>query len=201
MTGPRFVLALLATLLATPLLQRNAWRRTIPPAGQDHRSVRRRRPGRRLRPLDRQHLQEALKQPFVIENRPGAGCVIGTGEVAKSPPDGYTLLMMSNTHTANETLAPTAIPTDARLRADRAGQLLRPRDRRASVGAGQGPEGVHRAGQSRSLAAELRLLGAGHALSHGRRAVQSHEPASTSCTCPIATAARRATASSADTCR
>ncbi len=53
-----------------------------------------------------QQLQESLKQSFVIENRPGAGAVIGTGEVAKSPPDGYTLLMMSNTHTTNETLLP-----------------------------------------------------------------------------------------------
>jgi tripartite-type tricarboxylate transporter receptor subunit TctC len=49
-------------------------------------------------------LQDALKQSFVIENRPGAGSIIGTGEVAKSAPDGYTLLMMSNTHTVNETL-------------------------------------------------------------------------------------------------
>ncbi len=53
-----------------------------------------------------QHLQETLKQSFVIENRPGAGAVIGTGEVAKSAPDGYTLLMISNTHTTNETLRP-----------------------------------------------------------------------------------------------
>jgi tripartite-type tricarboxylate transporter receptor subunit TctC len=51
-------------------------------------------------------LQESLKQPFVIENRPGAGAVIGTQEAAKSPPDGYTLLMMSNTQTANESLVP-----------------------------------------------------------------------------------------------
>ncbi len=51
-------------------------------------------------------LQESLKQPFVIENRPGAGAVIGTQEAAKSPPDGYTLLMMSNTQTANELLVP-----------------------------------------------------------------------------------------------
>jgi tripartite-type tricarboxylate transporter receptor subunit TctC len=51
-------------------------------------------------------LQGALGQPFVIENRPGAGAVIGTDFVAKSQPDGYTLLLMSNTHTANETLIP-----------------------------------------------------------------------------------------------
>jgi tripartite-type tricarboxylate transporter receptor subunit TctC len=53
-----------------------------------------------------QHLTEALKQPFVIENRPGAGSIVGTDAVAKSPPDGYTLLAMSNTHTTNESLTP-----------------------------------------------------------------------------------------------
>src|ERR1700761_7187128 len=53
-------------------------------------------------------LQERLGQPFVIENRTGAGGVIGTLEAAKSPPDGYTLLMMSNTQTANESLVPLA---------------------------------------------------------------------------------------------
>jgi tripartite-type tricarboxylate transporter receptor subunit TctC len=53
-----------------------------------------------------QSLQEALKQSFIIENRPGAGALIGTGEAAKAAPDGYTLLMMSNTHTVNETLIP-----------------------------------------------------------------------------------------------
>lgn len=51
-----------------------------------------------------QELSEALKQSFIIDNRPGAGAVIGTDIVAKAPPDGYTLLMMSNTHTTNETL-------------------------------------------------------------------------------------------------
>jgi tripartite-type tricarboxylate transporter receptor subunit TctC len=51
-------------------------------------------------------LQEKFGQPFVIENRTGAGGVIGTVEAAKSPPDGYTLLMMSNTQTANESLMP-----------------------------------------------------------------------------------------------
>ncbi len=51
-------------------------------------------------------LSDALGQPFVVENRPGAGAVVGSDAVAKSPPDGYTLLMMSNTHTVNETLIP-----------------------------------------------------------------------------------------------
>jgi tripartite-type tricarboxylate transporter receptor subunit TctC len=51
-------------------------------------------------------LQEGLGQPFVVENRTGAGGVIGTLEVAKASADGYTLLMMSNTQTANESLVP-----------------------------------------------------------------------------------------------
>jgi len=54
-----------------------------------------------------QRLQEALGQAFVVEDRPGAGSVIGTDAVAKSAPDGYTLLLMSNTHTVNESLIPS----------------------------------------------------------------------------------------------
>ncbi len=53
-----------------------------------------------------QRLQDALGQPFVVDDRPGAGSVIGTDVVAKSAPDGYTLLLMSNTHTVNESLTP-----------------------------------------------------------------------------------------------
>ncbi|MFZ3308001.1 MAG: tripartite tricarboxylate transporter substrate binding protein [Xanthobacteraceae bacterium] len=49
-------------------------------------------------------LQKSLHQAFVIENRPGAGTTIGTDYVAKSAPDGYTLLMASGTQTVNETL-------------------------------------------------------------------------------------------------
>jgi tripartite-type tricarboxylate transporter receptor subunit TctC len=51
-------------------------------------------------------LQESMGQSFVVENRPGGGSIVGTDVVAKSEPDGYTLLMMSNTHTVNETLIP-----------------------------------------------------------------------------------------------
>jgi tripartite-type tricarboxylate transporter receptor subunit TctC len=53
-----------------------------------------------------QELQKALHQAFVVENRPGAGTTIGTEAVAKAPPDGYTLLLVSGTQTVNETLYP-----------------------------------------------------------------------------------------------
>ena len=53
-----------------------------------------------------QRLSDELKQPFVIDNKPGAGSIIGTDFAAKSPADGYTLLMMSNAHTVNESLIP-----------------------------------------------------------------------------------------------
>ncbi len=49
-------------------------------------------------------LEKAFSHAFVIENRPGAGAIIGTDAVAKSAPDGYTILSMSNTHTVNESL-------------------------------------------------------------------------------------------------
>lgn len=54
-----------------------------------------------------QRLQDALGQPFVVDNRPGAGAIIGTDAVAKAPADGYTLLMMSNAQTVNESLIPS----------------------------------------------------------------------------------------------
>jgi tripartite-type tricarboxylate transporter receptor subunit TctC len=53
-----------------------------------------------------QRLQDELKQSFIVEDRPGAGSIIGTDFAAKSPNDGYTLLMMSNTQTVNESLIP-----------------------------------------------------------------------------------------------
>jgi tripartite-type tricarboxylate transporter receptor subunit TctC len=51
-------------------------------------------------------LSHALGQSFVVEDKPGGGSILGTDAVAKSAPDGYTLLMMSNTHTVNESLIP-----------------------------------------------------------------------------------------------
>jgi tripartite-type tricarboxylate transporter receptor subunit TctC len=51
-------------------------------------------------------LTDSLGHPFVVEDRPGAGSIVGSDAVAKSAPDGYTLLVMLNTHTVNETLVP-----------------------------------------------------------------------------------------------
>src|SRR5881394_799942 len=65
--------------------------------GAPDRAVRRGGPADVYARVIAQHLSEQLKQTFVVEDRPGAGSIIGTDAVAKSPPDGYTLLVMSNT--------------------------------------------------------------------------------------------------------
>ena len=51
-----------------------------------------------------QKLAEALGQPFVPDNRPGAGTMIGSELTAKAPPDGHTLLFMTNSHAINAAL-------------------------------------------------------------------------------------------------
>jgi tripartite-type tricarboxylate transporter receptor subunit TctC len=108
MTSPRLALALAAIFLANPVLFATGC------LAQDYPT----RPVRIIVPfgaggpadvtarLIGNILQEKFGQPFVVEDRPGAGGVIGTVEAAKSAPDGYTLLMMSNTQTANESLVP-----------------------------------------------------------------------------------------------
>lgn len=51
-----------------------------------------------------QQLNAATGQSFIVDDRPGAGSIIGSEAVATSAPDGYTLLLISNTHAVNETL-------------------------------------------------------------------------------------------------
>ena len=53
-----------------------------------------------------QKISEALGQPIVFENRPGANAIIGTDVVAKSPPDGYTFGTVIAAHAVNATLNP-----------------------------------------------------------------------------------------------
>src|SRR6202790_5372578 len=113
MTAPRFALALTAALVAAPIVATPIV--TTPCLAEDYPT----RPITIIVPfgaggpadvtarLIGNVLQEQFGQPFVVENRTGAGGVIGTLAAAKSPPDGYTLLMMSNTQTANESLVPT----------------------------------------------------------------------------------------------
>ncbi len=107
MTAPRHALALAAALFATPILAPQCLAQDYPtrpitiivPFGAGG-------PADVTARLIGNILQENFGQPFVVENRTGAGGVIGTLAAAKSPPDGYTLLMVSNTQTANESLAP-----------------------------------------------------------------------------------------------
>lgn len=58
-----------------------------------------------------QKLSEQVGQQFVVENRAGAGGTIGSAAVAKSPPDGYTIMVQSATHVANPHLY-KALPYD-----------------------------------------------------------------------------------------
>jgi tripartite-type tricarboxylate transporter receptor subunit TctC len=60
-----------------------------------------------------QGLQEDLGQAVIIENKPGGGTTLGTDFVAKSPPDGYTLVLASFAHAVNPSLMPS-LPFDTR---------------------------------------------------------------------------------------
>jgi len=58
-----------------------------------------------------QYLQDRLGQPFIVENKPGAGSNIGTQDVINSPADGYTLLLTSTANAINASFDPT-LPYD-----------------------------------------------------------------------------------------
>ena len=124
-----------------------------------------------------QHLTEETKQSFVIENRPGAGALIGTDAVAKSAPDGYTLLVMSNTHTTNELLIankPYQLMRDfvpvAPINYSDLLMVVASLSRRRRTVAEFIALAKIEAGQ-----AQLRLVRPRHAVSHGGRTVQSDE--------------------------
>jgi len=57
-------------------------------------------------------VQELLGQPLIVDNRPGAGGSLGLSYVAKSPPDGYTLVAVANSLTINQAINPNT-PYDA----------------------------------------------------------------------------------------
>src|SRR5213080_3014436 len=101
----RNVIAMLGGAAASPLAARVGWGQGypsrpvriivgFPPGGAADITAR----------LLGQWLSGRLGQPFVIENRPGAGTNIGTEAVAKATADGYTLLLVSVANTVNATL-------------------------------------------------------------------------------------------------
>ena len=101
----RTFLHLAAGAAALPAISRFAWAQAYPtrsvriivpfPAGQATDTIAR---------IMGQSLLERLGQPFVIENRTGAGGNIGTESVARATPDGYTLLLVGLSNAMNATL-------------------------------------------------------------------------------------------------
>jgi tripartite-type tricarboxylate transporter receptor subunit TctC len=101
----RQFLHLAVTAAALPAVSRFAWAQTYParpvrlivgfsPGGAADIDAR----------LMGQWLSERLGQPFIIENRPGAGSNIGTEAVVRALPDGHTLLLVTSTNAINATL-------------------------------------------------------------------------------------------------
>src|SRR6476619_1431341 len=101
----RRLLRLAAGAAALGTMSRSAWAQTYP-----SRPVRivvgfaAGVPNDILARLIGQWLSERLGQPFIIENRPGAGSNIATEAVVRAPPDGYTLLLIGPANAINETL-------------------------------------------------------------------------------------------------
>src|SRR5512132_3365458 len=101
----RNFLHLLASAAALPVVSRVAWAQPYPtrpvriivgfPPGFAADTVAR---------LIAQSLSDSLRQQFVVENRPGAGSNIATNAIVRATPDGYSLLLVTQTNATNATL-------------------------------------------------------------------------------------------------
>ena len=105
-----------------------------------------------------ERMSKVLGGTIVVENRGGAGGTIATRQVAKSPPDGYTMLIATSSLAINPSLYPNVgyDPMQG-FRADRPAGVGRQRRAGASVGAGELHPGTDRAGEEGSRQAQLRL--------------------------------------------
>ena len=94
-----------------------------------------------------QRLTETLGSQVIVENKPGAGGVLGIEHGVKSPPDGYTLTLIASSYTVNPSIYKLNFDPVSRHHADHPDVAGAAAGGRQSGGAGQDHQGTHRARQ------------------------------------------------------
>ena len=151
--------------------------------------------------LAAQELAVQTGKPFVVENRPGASGSIAAGQVAKSAPDGHTLIMVPSTYGTASALYDNLPYTEAELvpvGADRQHALC---IRRAPLDPGDELHRADRPAEEEPGQVRVRLLQPRHRAAPRRRAGEAHGEASTCCTCPTRAAAPCSPTCSRAACR
>ena len=121
-----------------------------------------------------QHLGERLGKQVIVDNRGGAGGVVGSEIVANAPKDGHTLLIVSLASAVNPWLYTLPYDPAEILRPGRHAGRRAERRHRQSGPAGQQHQGAGRARQAKARRTAIRILRRRHVPASGRRAVQDH---------------------------